>query len=91
MRDKPDDSPTLGEQMNRGMGLDPGFSLDKPSVVSALREETDSTVRRAQANVEQQRKNEADIEQISKELARETKAKDAAAARVAAGESTDEA
>jgi hypothetical protein len=85
MRD--DDSPTLGEQMNRGMGLDPGFSLDRPSVISHLREETDATVRRAQANVEQQRQNEADVERIAKELAREAKAKEAAAA----AESTDEA
>jgi len=88
MRD--DDSPTLGEQMNRGMGLDPGFSLDRPSVVSHLREETDSTVRRAQANVDQKRQNEADIERISKELEREAKAKEAAA-KAAAAESIDEA
>jgi hypothetical protein len=86
MRD--DDSPTLGEQMNRGMGLDPGFSLDRPSVVNHLREETDSTVRRAQANVEQQRQNEADVERIAKELAREAKSKEAAAK--AAAESVDE-
>jgi hypothetical protein len=87
MRD--DDSPTLGEQMNRGMGLDPGFSLDRPSVVNHLREETDSTVRRAQANVDQQRQNEADVERIAKELAREAKSKEAAAK--AEAESVDEA
>jgi hypothetical protein len=86
MRDGPDDSPTLGEQMNRGMGLDPGFSLDRPSVVSHLREETDATVKRAQANVDQQRANEAGIERIAKDLAREAKAKDAATA-----DSADEA
>ena len=85
MRDGPDDSPTLGEQMNRGMGLDPGFSLDKPSVVSHIREETDATVRRAQANLDQQRANAADIERIAKELERERKALEAQP------ESTDEA
>jgi hypothetical protein len=85
MRDGPDDSPTLGEQMNRGMGLDPGFSLDKPSVVNHLREETDSTVRRAQANLDQQRANAADIETIAKELERERQAHEAQP------ESTDEA
>jgi hypothetical protein len=36
MRDKPDDTPTLGEQMNRGMYLDPGFTPDKPSLVNAI-------------------------------------------------------
>jgi hypothetical protein len=74
MRDRPDDAPTLGERMNRGMGLDPGFALDKPSMIDHLREDTDSTVRRAQANLDQQRANAADVERIAKELEREGKA-----------------
>jgi hypothetical protein len=74
MHDRPDDTPTLGEQMNRGMGLDPGFTLERPNLVDAIRDETDSTVRRAQANVDQQRQNATDVERISKEMEREAKA-----------------
>ena len=75
---KPDDSPTLAEQMNRGMYLDPGFRQDKPNLVGALRDEIDSTTKRAQANVDQQRRNEADVELLSKELAREARSAEAA-------------
>jgi hypothetical protein len=71
MRDKPDDTPTIGERMNRALGLDPGFTLDHPSLVDAVREDTDSTVKRAQHNVDQQRQNAADIERIAKEMERE--------------------
>jgi hypothetical protein len=43
-----DDEPTLAEQMNRGLGLDPGFTLDRPGgLLGALREEIDETVERA--------------------------------------------
>ncbi len=70
-----DDSPTLAEQMNRGLYLDPGFKADKPGLVDALRDDIDDTTKRAQANVDQQRKNAADVELIAKELERETKAK----------------
>jgi hypothetical protein len=65
---------TLAEKMNRGMGLDPAFTLDKPSLASAVHAETDATVVRAQAAVDQQRANAADIEKISKEMEREAKA-----------------
>lgn len=63
-----DDEPTLGEKMNRGMGLDPGFTLDRPSLVDTLRDDIDATTRRAQANLDQQRQNQADIEELAKEL-----------------------
>lgn len=71
MRDKPDDTPTIGEKMNRVLGLDPGFTLDHASLVDAVREDTDSTVKRAQQNVDQQRQNAADIERIANEMAHE--------------------
>ena len=71
MDNKPEDSPTLGEQMNRGMYLDPGFTQDKPNLVGALRDDIEDTTERAQANVDQQRQNAADVDLISKELARE--------------------
>lgn len=78
MRDKPEDSPTLGEQMNRGMYLDPAFTQDKPGLVSAIRDDIEDTTKRAQANVDQQRANEADVERIAKEMAREAKAAESA-------------
>jgi hypothetical protein len=77
MHDKPDDTPTIGERMNRALGLDPGFTLDHPNLVDAVREETDATVKRAQANVDQQRQNAADIERIAKDMEREAKHKEA--------------
>jgi hypothetical protein len=67
----PDDSPTLGEQMNRALYLDPGFSQDKPGLVGALRDDIDATAKRAQANVDQQRQNAAEVELIAKDIARE--------------------
>ena len=85
MNANPYASPTLGEKMNRAMGLDPGFTLERPSLVNAVRANTNSTVERAQANVEQQRQNAADIERIAKAMQREAKRK-AVRAR-AAGES----
>ena len=55
MEEKPDDSPTLGEQMNRALYLDPGFKQDHPDLVGKVREETDETVVRAQAALDQRR------------------------------------
>ena len=75
MRDKPDDTPTIGEKMNRALGLDPGFTLERPSLVDAVRENTDSTVVRAQHNVDQQRQNAADIKRIAQEMEREAQHK----------------
>jgi hypothetical protein len=72
------DDSTLGEKMNRGMYLDPGFTQDKPNLVGALRDDIDSTTARAQANVDQTRQNDADVERIAKEMAREAKSKEAA-------------
>jgi hypothetical protein len=66
-----DDSPTLGEQMNSSLYLDPGFTADKPGLVDALRDDIDDTTKRAQANLDQQRRNANDIDLIAKELARE--------------------
>ena len=89
----PDDSPTLGEKMNRGMYLDPGFSQDKPNLVGALRDDIDDTTKRAQANVDQQRQNAHDVELIAKDMEREAhrKALEAVEAETAAAaESTDE-
>ena len=82
-----DDSPTLGEQMNSSLYLDPGFTEDKPGLVDALRDDIDDTTKRAQANLDQQRANAADVERIAKELEREAKS----AAAKAAAESADEA
>jgi len=75
MHDKPDDTPTIGERMNRGMGLDPGFTLERPNLIEAVRESTDSTVKRAQANVDQQRQNAADIARIAKDMEHDAKRK----------------
>jgi len=75
--------------MNRGMYLDPGFSQDKPNLVGALRDDIDATTKRAQANVDQQRQNAADVELIAKELAREAKRTEGAGEKPA--ESPDEA
>jgi hypothetical protein len=44
-----DDEPTLAEQMNRGMYLDPAFTLDKPGLIDALEDEIDDTAARAKA------------------------------------------
>jgi hypothetical protein len=86
MHDRPEDSPTLGEQMNRGMYLDPGFTVDKPSLVDALRDDIDDTTKRAQANLDQQRANAADVDRIAKEMEREAKSAAAAAAAELADE-----
>jgi hypothetical protein len=66
-----DDSPTLGEQMNSALYLDPGFTEDKPGLVGALRDDIEDTTKRAQANLDQQRRNASDVELIAKDLARE--------------------
>jgi hypothetical protein len=40
-----EDEPTLGETMNRDLGLDPGFTLDSDSgLVDEARDEQDETV-----------------------------------------------
>jgi hypothetical protein len=88
-----DDDSTLAEKMNRGLYLDPGFkSTDKPGLVNAIRDDIDDTTIRAQANVDQKRQNEHDIELIAKDMEREAKRKAAEAAEAAAkaAESTDE-
>ncbi len=72
MDNTPDDSPTLGEQMNRALYLDPGFTQDKPNLVSAIRDDIDATTKRAQANLDQQRANQKDIEEIAAEIAKES-------------------
>jgi hypothetical protein len=71
MEKRPEDSPTLGEQMNRALYLDPGFTQDKPSLVSAIRDDIDATTKRAQANLDQTRANEKDIAEIAAEIAKE--------------------
>jgi hypothetical protein len=71
MEKRPEDSPTLGEQMNRALYLDPGFTPDKPSLVSAIRDDIDATTKRAQANLDQTRANEKDVAEIAAELAKE--------------------
>ena len=76
MDKEPEDSPTLGEQMNRALYLDPGFNPDKPTLVNAIRREIDETTKRAQANVDQQRQNAADVEEIASEMAREAESPD---------------
>jgi len=55
-----DDSPTIGEQMNHDLFLDPGFEDDKPGLVDALRDDIDETVERAQANLDRQRREAAE-------------------------------
>jgi hypothetical protein len=84
-----DDSPTLAEKMNRGMYLDPGFTQDKPNLVGALRDDIDATTARAQANLDQQRQNAADVELLSKELAREAHRKELEAQAAANGDSPE--
>ena len=64
----PDDKPSLGEQMVRGMYLDPGFSPDKPGLAKQLKDDIDDTTKRAQANLDQQRANAAAIEEIASEI-----------------------
>jgi hypothetical protein len=83
------DDSTLGEKMNRAMYLDPGFSQDKPSLVNALRDDIDDTTKRAQANVDQQRQNAADVDLISKDLAREETRKALEAEREGGGDLSD--
>jgi hypothetical protein len=92
MSHAPDDSPTLGEQMNRALYLDPGFTADKPGLVGALRDDIDETTQRAQANLDQQRQNAHDVELIAKDMEREAhrKALEAAEAAAKAAESADE-
>lgn len=51
-----DDSPTLGEQMNNDLYLDPGFTEDKPGLVDAVREEIDETAQRAEAKRDAERR-----------------------------------
>ena len=60
MSDRPDDAPTLGEQMNRDLFLDPGFTEDRRPLVDALRKEQDETVKRAQAAVDERRAADAE-------------------------------
>ena len=76
MEEEPDDSPTLGEQMNSALYLDPGFTADKPRLVEALRRDIDETAKRAQANLDQQRANAADVEAIAKDIARQAASKE---------------
>jgi len=38
------DEPTLGEQFNDALYLDPGFSLDEPGLVGEALDEIDDTV-----------------------------------------------
>lgn len=54
-----DDEPALGEQMNRDLYLDPGFTPDRDGLVRAVRADIDDTVERAQAAVERRRGEEA--------------------------------
>src|SRR3978361_231738 len=82
------DDPTIGERMNRAMGLDPGFTLDRPRLFDAIREHTHTNAKRAQANVEQQRRNEMDVERIAKDMEREAKRKAAGEAAEAAAPTT---
>jgi hypothetical protein len=84
-----DDSPTLAEKMNRGMYLDPAFTQDKPNLVGAIRDDIDATTARAQANLDQQRQNAADVELLSKELAREAHRKELEAQAAASGEAPE--
>jgi hypothetical protein len=64
----PDDKPSLGEQMVRGMYLDPGFSPDKPGLAKQLHDDIDDTAKRAQANLDQQRANAAAIQEIAEDI-----------------------
>jgi hypothetical protein len=41
------DDRTLAEKMNQGLGLDPGFTLDRPGLTDELEEEIDDTVARS--------------------------------------------
>ena len=65
------DKRSLGEKMNLGMGLDPAFTLDKPDLIDSIREMSDDTMKRAQHNVDQQRQNTADVEEIAADIAAE--------------------
>jgi hypothetical protein len=68
---EPDDTPSLGEQMNSALYLDPGFKLEHDSMVDAVRKEQDATVERAQAAVDERRATAAaeaaDIAELSSE------------------------
>jgi hypothetical protein len=44
-----DDRESLAEKMNRGMFLDPGFALDRPSLADELRDEIDDTAEQSKA------------------------------------------
>lgn len=57
-----DDEPSLGEQMNRGLGLDPGFTADRSGLAGALSDDLDDTTVRAQAALDKRRKAELDAE-----------------------------
>jgi hypothetical protein len=60
MTEQPDeDSPTIGERMNRALYLDPGFTVEHPSLIDALHEDQDETVVRAQAALDERRAREA--------------------------------
>ncbi len=65
------DDRSLGEKMNLSMGLDPAFTLEKPDLIDSIREMSDSTMKRAQHNVDQQRQNTADVAEIAAEIAAE--------------------
>lgn len=66
MNERPaDDSPTLGETMNRDLYLDPGFTAEHPSLVDALRDDQDETVVRAQAAVDKRRAEAAEAADIA--------------------------
>jgi len=45
-----DDGPTIGEEMNRELGLDPGFALDRPDLAEEAREEQDDTIEESEAS-----------------------------------------
>jgi uncharacterized protein YbaA (DUF1428 family) len=61
MSERPaDDAPTLGEQMNHDLYLDPGFTAEHTSLVDAVRADQDETVVRAQAAVDQRRADAAE-------------------------------
>jgi hypothetical protein len=68
---EPDDTPSLGERMNSALYLDPGFTLERDSMVDAVRKEQDATVERAQAAVDERRATAAaeaaDIAELSSE------------------------
>jgi hypothetical protein len=38
------DDRTIGEKMNSALGLDPGFTLDRPGLLDQIKDEIDDTV-----------------------------------------------